>query len=93
MQLRHGSTTKRDSGMALRVFLAATLRRYVPGYDGAVGCALEVRRGSCVRDVAKAFGVPEDEVKLILVNGIGSNWETVLEGDERVALFPPVGGG
>lgn len=79
--------------MALKVFLAATLRKYVPGYDGAVGCDIEVPTGSSVRDVASSLGIPEEEVKLILVNGIGSGWDTALEGYERVALFPPVGGG
>jgi sulfur-carrier protein len=79
--------------MALKVFLAATLRKYVPGYDGAVGCDLEVPPGSNVRHVAMALGIPEDEVRLIMVNGIGSKWDAALKGDERVALFPPVGGG
>jgi sulfur-carrier protein len=32
-------------------------------------------------------------VRLIMVNGIASKWDAALKGDERVALFPPVGGG
>ncbi|GLI34476.1 MoaD/ThiS family protein [Desulforhabdus amnigena] len=79
--------------MALKVLLAATLRKHVPGYDGAVGHEMEVPPGATVRDVARQLGIPEDEVKLIMVDGIGCKWETVLKGDERVALFPPVGGG
>lgn len=79
--------------MALKVFVAATLRKYLPGYDAGVGHDLEVAPGAMVRDVARLLGIPEEEVKLIMVNGIGSGWETILRGDERVALFPPVGGG
>jgi len=79
--------------MALQVFLAATLRKYLPGYDAGPGHAMEVPPGAVVRDVARQLGIPEEEVKLIMVNGIGSKWETPLQGDERVALFPPVGGG
>lgn len=79
--------------MALQVFLAANLRQYVQGYDGAVGLKVEVDPGATVLDVARALAIPEEEVKLIMVDGIGSKWDTVLKGDERVAFFPPVGGG
>lgn len=79
--------------MTLQVFLAATLRRHVPGYDPGTGLALETSPGWTVRGVARHLGVPEDEVKLIMVEGKAGDWETVLAGNERVAFFPPVGGG
>lgn len=79
--------------MALKVLLAASLRKYVPGYDAAAGYEMTLEHGATVRRVAEELGVPLDEVKLIMVNGIGANWNTRLQGDERVALFPPVGGG
>jgi molybdopterin converting factor small subunit len=79
--------------MALKVLLAATLRKYIPGYDGGIGHTLEVPPGTTVRVVAEQLEIPMDEVKLIMVNGIGSSWATTLQGDERVAFFPPVGGG
>ena len=79
--------------MALKVLLAATLRKYLPGYDAATGYEMEIQPGDNVRVVARNLGIPEQEVKLIMVNGIGASWDTVLRGDERVALFPPVGGG
>lgn len=79
--------------MALKVLLAATLRRFVPGYDAAAGVRLEIGPGSCVRDVARRLQVPEDEVRVIMVNGIAARWDTPVQGDDRVALFPPVGGG
>jgi sulfur-carrier protein len=79
--------------MPLQVFLAATLRKYLPGYDAATGLSMEAPEGAIVRDVAHNLGVPEEEIRIIMVNGIGANLDTVLRGDERVALFPPVGGG
>lgn len=79
--------------MALKVLLAATLRKYMPAYDAATGYEMEIDPGDTVRAVARKLGIPEDDVKLIMVNGIGASWDTVLKGDERVALFPPVGGG
>ena len=50
-------------------------------------------RGTSVRQLIQRLGLPEDEVKLVMVNGIVTKLDAVLEGDERVALFPPVGGG
>lgn len=79
--------------MAVTVLLAASLRRYVPDYDAASGLGMSVPPGSSVRDLAQRLGIPEDEVKLIMANGIHADWDTVLTGNERVALFPPVGGG
>lgn len=79
--------------MPLQVFLAATLRKYLPGYDAGTGHSMEVLEGTVVRDVAQNLGIPEEEVKIVMVNGIGAKLDTLLKGDERVALFPPVGGG
>jgi sulfur-carrier protein len=79
--------------MPLTILLAATLRKYIPGYDPAVGCELEIDPGTSIRQLARLLLIPEQEVKLIMVNGIHEDWDTVLQGSERVALFPPVGGG
>ena len=79
--------------MAVQLLLAATLRRYVTGYDANTGHHIEVVCGSTILDLAQQLGVPDKEVKLIMVNGVAARWDKVLQGDERVALFPPVGGG
>lgn len=79
--------------MALQVFLAATLRKYLPGYDAGTGHAMEVPEGAVVRDVARKLDIPPEEIKIVMVNGVGARLDTPLRGDERVALFPPVGGG
>ncbi len=79
--------------MALKVFLAATLRRFVSGYDAGMGIAVDMTPGSCVRDVATRLGIPEDEVRVIMVNGVATRWDARLGADDRVAFFPAVGGG
>ena len=79
--------------MPLAILLAATLRKYVPGYDAGIGYEMKIDHETSVRDLARRLLIPEQEVKLIMVNGIHADWEKVLKGDERVALFPPVGGG
>jgi sulfur-carrier protein len=79
--------------MPLTVLLAATLRKYVPGYDAGTGYIMQIEDGTSVRDLAQRLFIPEQEVKLIMVNGVHADWDTMLKGDERVAYFPPVGGG
>ncbi len=79
--------------MAVRLMLAATLRKYAPGYNAETGYAVVVEPASTVLDLSRQLGIPEKEVKLIMVEGVAAGWETTLAGNERVALFPPVGGG
>ncbi len=77
----------------LQLMLAASLRKYVPGYNAETGHPVEIEPGTTIRDVARLLSIPVEEVKLIMVDGIAAKWETVLSGDERLALFPPIGGG
>jgi molybdopterin converting factor small subunit len=77
----------------LTVFLAATLRKHVPGYNAGTGYGMHINPGISVRDVARRLLIPEEEVRLILVNGVHTDWDTLLKGDERLAFFPPIGGG
>jgi molybdopterin synthase sulfur carrier subunit len=69
------------------------LRKYVADYNAATGYEITAQTGATVRDVARLLHIPQEEVKLIMVNGIAAPWETTLAGNERVAFFPPVGGG
>jgi len=79
--------------MALKVLLAASLRKYFPDYDHATGLTIDIKPGLTVAELASDLNLPTNEIKLIMVNGLAAKWATVLHGDERVALFPPVGGG
>jgi sulfur carrier protein ThiS len=79
--------------MPLHILLYATLRRFLPGYDPYQGFALEVAPGDTVAQVIERLGLPGKEIALVLVNGAHRLPEFPLRGDERVAFFPPVGGG
>jgi sulfur carrier protein ThiS len=79
--------------MALRLMLAATLRKYIPGYNGETGYEVSVEPASTVRDLCRQLQVPEKEVRLIMIEGVAADWDSILTGKERVALFPPIGGG
>ena len=79
--------------MAIQLILAATLRKYVPGYNDATGHEVIVEGGTTVGELSQMLGIPESEVKLIMVGGISAGMDATLAGNERVALFPPIGGG
>lgn len=52
-----------------------------------------VLTGTTVRNLLKELGVPENDAKLIFINGIKKELSSTLHGGERVGIFPPVGGG
>ena len=55
--------------MPLQIFLNATLRPYVHGYDPYQGISLEIPPGTPVGRVMAQLGLPEREVTLIMVDG------------------------
>ena len=79
--------------MPLQVFLNASLRLYEPGYDPYKGIILEVASGTPVSSLISLLGLPPEEVTLIMINGRRQQPDFLLRGDERVGLFPPIGGG
>lgn len=79
--------------MALQIFLNASLRHYVPGYNPYQGITLEVAAGATVAQVAARLGLPAAEITLIMVDGQRQEADFSLQGSERLGLFPPIGGG
>jgi molybdopterin synthase sulfur carrier subunit len=79
--------------MSLQIFLNATLRQYLPGYDPHRGVSLEVPPGTVVSQVIAQLGLPPQEITLIMVDGRRREADFVLQGNERLGLFPPIGGG
>lgn len=78
--------------MVLEVRLYATLRSYGGQQAGGV-VAAEVPEEVTVQELLQQLGIPADEVKLAMVNGIHVELEHRLSACDRIALFPPVGGG
>lgn len=77
----------------MQIFLNATLRRRFPGYDPHLGISLEVPAGTAVAQVIARLGLPTSEITLIMVDGRRQEADFFLRGNERLALFPPIGGG
>jgi molybdopterin converting factor small subunit len=69
--------------------LYATLQMFAP----AGGDTVPVTPGTTIQDLLRRLGVPEDQARLIFVDGVRCELQTKLSGGERVGIFPPVGGG
>lgn len=79
--------------MIIRVKLYAGLEKKLRVPANGRQVELEVEEGSTVARVLEPLGVPLDQAKLILVNARHAALETVLQPDDLLVVFPPVGGG
>ena len=79
--------------MKVEINLYATLARYIPTSVKGTGGKLDVAEGITVDALMRQLDIPVDQVKLIFVNGIHADRDTVLKEGNRLGLFPPVGGG
>ena len=79
--------------MEIEVKLFATLRDYLPKGSDQFSCKLELNSTDTVRDVLKKLKIPEEFPKIILVNGVHSDLDRILELGDVLSIFPPVAGG
>lgn len=79
--------------MEIEVRVFATLRKYltIPHEQGTVKFYTE--EGSKVKDIIQKLALPSQEITVIMVNGVRREEEQLLKEGDRLALFPPVGGG
>ncbi|MDD2218908.1 MAG: MoaD/ThiS family protein [Desulfoplanes sp.] len=75
--------------MRIDVKCFATLRGFTP--DGG---QMDVVPPLTLSGLLEKLGVPEKEVRLVFVNGKNeSHWSREVQADDRIGIFPPVGGG
>ena len=79
--------------MKVHCKLYASLSKFSPAATGDGGPVLEVPQGTTVGGLITHLRVPREEIKIIFVNGIHADSETVLKEGDRVGLFPLVAGG
>ena len=79
--------------MPLKIFLSSTLRKYYSGYESLAGIDYPVDGEISVATLIRKLKLPQERIKIVMVNGAHASLADILKGDERVALFPPVGGG
>ncbi len=78
---------KKQAYITLKLF--ATLGKFTP--DSSDNYPVE--SGTSVRDLIAGLKIPEEKAKLIFIDGVKGELESILNGGERIGIFPPVGGG
>ncbi|HNR96629.1 MAG: ThiS family protein [Chloroflexi bacterium ADurb.Bin180] len=79
--------------MLVSVRLHAGLVDHVRGAKAGETLQVRVPPGSKVSDLARALGVPEQEIRTTFVNGRARGPDWPLEPGDEVGFFPAVGGG
>ena len=77
----------------IEVRVYATLQKYVPGQDLKTGSKIEIGENTSIGSLLNKLGIPVEETKIIIVNGVHAELDFVLKEGDRVAIFPPVAGG
>ena len=73
----------------IQIKLYANLNAFTPA--DAENYALE--KGATVEELLDQLNIPKEKVRLIFINNIKGELNSVLAGGERVGIFPPIGGG
>jgi len=77
----------------IEVRVYATLQKYVPGQNLKTGNKIKIEENTSIESLLKNLGVPLEETKIIIVNGVHAEVDFILKDGDRVAIFPPVAGG
>ena len=79
--------------MQIEVRLYATLRDFAPPEALHGVYAATLRTGATVQEILDSLAIPTKKVHMIMRNGAGVTPEEVLQENDRLGLFPPIGGG
>jgi len=79
--------------MTVTVMLSAGLRDYAPGYRPAEGLSLELEQSLSAAALAEKIGLPEAEIKIVMINGRRAALDRILADGDRVGFFPAIAGG
>lgn len=80
--------------MIIEVKVFSSLRHYVPDSENRRdGDKWEIKEGWSVNQVLKMLNIPDEEVKIVLINGRVARKENILKQGDLLYVFPPMAGG
>lgn len=79
--------------ITVEVKLFAMLRRQFPDLKVGEAMSVELPEDPTVAQLVNELGLPEEQVKVVFVNGTVRKEDYGLTGGDEVGIFPPVGGG
>lgn len=77
----------------VKVKLFATLRREYPDLGIGEAMSVAVPDDANIADLVERLNLPDDQVKVVFVNGTVRRRDFRLSEGDEVGIFPPVGGG
>lgn len=83
----------RKALITVKLKLFGTLPRHVPDYRPESGIDVEMVDGSTYRDMMETLHLPEEEARLIIVNGKSKRPTDPVSEGEDIFFFLPLGGG
>jgi molybdopterin synthase sulfur carrier subunit len=75
--------------MQITVKLNASLRQHGRGVSNDGTLLLEIEENATAREVLQKLGIPLEKVKMIILNGKGADFDSILSDGDRIAFFPP----
>ncbi|MCX8044505.1 MAG: MoaD/ThiS family protein [Desulfobacterota bacterium] len=74
------------------------LKKYLPAGATEGKARYEIEEGATIKDLLERLGIPIEEDKIIVINGISHKQSDKtnairLKQDDVVAIFPPIAGG
>jgi len=82
-------TSEKDGPMPIELKCYATLAPLTPSNADA----FPIHPGETVLELVTRLSIPQEEIKIVFVNGMNVTLDKVLADGDRVGVFPPVGGG
>jgi len=79
--------------MKVEVHLYASFTKYLPEDAEGQKIWMNMAEGATTKQVLSKLGVPLDHVKMIFLNNVKVDEDTVLKNGDRMGAFPPVAGG
>ena len=79
--------------MKVEIHLYATLGRYLPDRVKEADGVIEIEEGITVGELMQRLKVPGEKVKLVFIDNLHADKDSVLQDGNRLGIFPPVGGG
>lgn len=54
---------------------------------------MEVPDGATTKDIIERLNIHQKDAAILFINGRGAKLDTILEDNDTVSIFPPLGGG
>jgi len=77
----------------ITVELKTGLKNFLKNPDAGHNITMEIKENFRVIDVVILLGIPKEKIALITINKKTAGLDSELYSNDKVALYPPIGGG